>query len=189
MAGRWGPATRCFSACWHCWRRWSCPSWCKASPPLPDGWLPMRKPSVNSCSGCRRPSASTWPRRNSWCRPWGVSCKAGSRRSPARRPKRRPARRGMLQAPPPMPLWRWRSVSTCSPAKKICCTPRTPACGQRCRPGRRAVCWLSARWQTGSSAATWAGSLWMPCWWAGKPSPSCRFLGWNTPRCWQCWWA
>ena len=30
--------------------------------------------------------------------------------------------------------------------------------------------------------------MWMPCWWAGKPSPSCRFLGWSTPRCWQSPW-
>ena len=52
--------------------------------------------------------------------------------------------------------------------------PRTPACGQRC-PGRRAVCWLSARWQTGSSAATWAGRLWMPCWWAGNLRPHVDF--------------
>ena len=30
------------------------------------------------------------------------------------------------------------------------------------RPGRRAVCWLSARWPTAFSAATLVGSCWMP---------------------------
>ena len=29
-AGRWRSAMRCCLVCWPCWRRWSCPSWCRA---------------------------------------------------------------------------------------------------------------------------------------------------------------